>query len=376
METITQTTENQSLSFLEKALEYNGFGALVPNLKQNIQHQRDRFTLHASDREPDKQGQSLKYELNFSSKDDKYYWNTTKATLVSPDPNKNGRQHTFFAGKYSANQNQMKQLLSGASVFRNKLENSETKKVYSAWQKIHFNEETNKYGDHPLKNYYENNGPRIDGALAKYNDMLVMTNSQRANAIELWKKGDPAILHVTFKEDGFMRQEKAVVFFDAQYKDLTIVRPNGEVLEKDYNNKRGENIVAVDASPRDTAQENTTKNTPAQRDGQGQDNTKAVPSPENGPTSPKDGSLPMPGNSQPQGQGQASGNDSKAGIDTPLTDQHQGQTNQPSATTGSSQSEASLSAKEEAKNTKRETPEVKQEDRQSKSDKRGVRHGR
>jgi hypothetical protein len=321
METANQT-ENKNLNSLLKALDYNGFGALSEKLIENINRQRDEFKLYAADKQPDARGQSLSYELNFRANDEgKYYWNTTKATLSSPDPLTNGRSHSFYAGMYAANQQQMKTLLNGASLFRNKLSNGEGK-IYSAWQKIHFSEKTDQYGNHPLRNYYENNGPRVDGALAKWNDTLSMTNGQRAIAIEQFKKGEPTVLTVNVKENNTVKQEKAVVFFDAQYKDLLIVRPDGEVLERKRNS--GENIVAVE---------------PQREPAQGNSASQILPQENGGKVNGQQNAMPKPDNSK---------------------------------TLESKQSTvASDAVKEQAK-----TIEVTLEDRQSKSEKRGVRPGR
>lgn len=313
METANQTTENKNVNGLLKALVYNGFGALGDKMVENINRQRDQFTLYAADKEPDTKGRHLSYELNFGSKDGKYYWNTIKATLSSPDPLTNGRQHSFFAGKYLANQEQMKTLLGGTSLFRNRLETADGK-LYTAWQKIHFNEKQDQYGNHPLRNYYENNGPRIDDALAKWNDVLSMNSAQRALAMEQWKKGEAAVLTINVKENNAVKQEKAVVFFDAQFKDLMIIRSSGEVLEKDKN--RSANIMVVEPPSREPSQ-----------------GSSIVASP-------------------------------------PPVKENNVNGHQPAVAPENS------TAKEEMKSNKDVVPDVTLQDRQSKSEKRGVKHGR
>ncbi len=343
-----QTTGNKNVEGLLKALDYNGFGPLKDKFMENVNRQRDEFKLYATDKNPDGRGQQLSYELSFRANDEgKYYWNTTKATLSSPDPLTNGRSHSFFAGMYAASQQQMKPLLNGTSLFRNKLATAEGK-PYSAWQKIHFNEEKDKYGNHPLRNYYENNGPRVDAALAKWNDSLSMTNSQRAVAVEQFKKGEPAVLTINVKDNNAIKQEKAVVFFDAQYKDLMIVRSSGEVLERERN--RGENIVAANAPSPQPSQGSAIVSTPA---------------PTNGST------VETAQQGRPITEG-----DNKQTSNTPSIDHRQGQPSQSPLPSTDSQTTKGASSNDQARSNKIEAPTETAEDRKEKSEKRGMKHGR
>lgn len=247
MENKNQTTENKNLEYLKNSLSY-GFGDhLHKALEENIARQRDKFTLSLTGKFEN--NEQVKYDLNFSASDKgMYYWNTTRATLQSPDPNKNGRSHSFYAGKNSPNPRQMHKLLTGASVYRSRLEKQD-KSTYTAWQKINFKEEVDKYGNHPLKSYGEQNGSRIDGALAKYSDTIKFKdNEQRANAIEKWKKGEPVILNMDVKGSA----ERVVIFFDAQFKDLNIIDKNGELMRR----SKGLDVVSVDSGNSFTTQDN------------------------------------------------------------------------------------------------------------------------
>lgn len=249
MENTSQTTENKNLEYLKNSLSY-GFGDhLHKALEENMGRQRDKFTLSLTGKFENEQ---VRYDLNFSASDKgMYYWNTTKATLQSPDPAKNGRSHTFYAGRNSPHPRQMHKLLTGASVYRSKLEKQD-KSVYPAWQKILFNAEVDKYGNHPLKSYGEQNGSRIDGALAKHNDTIKFKdNEQRANAIEKWKKGEPVIHSMDIK--GTM--ERVVIFFDSQFKDLNIIDKNGELIRT----SKGLDVVSVNTVEPSTAQDDSAK---------------------------------------------------------------------------------------------------------------------
>ena len=246
--TTSPTTENKNLEYLKNALTY-GFGEhLHKALEENMARQRDKFTLSITAAYDN--NEQVRYDLNFgASEKGMYYWNTTKATLISPDPAKNGRSHSFYAGRNSPQPRQMHKLLTGASVFRSSLEKQD-KSVYQAWQKIDFKGEVDKYDNHPLRSYGEQGGSRIDAALAKYSDTIrFKDNVQRANAVERWKKGEPVIHNMDIKGT----TERVVIFFDAQFKDLNIVDKNGEVMRR----TKGLDVVSVNAVDTPPAQEDT-----------------------------------------------------------------------------------------------------------------------
>ncbi len=216
---------SQNLEFLQTNLKYFGFGdKLNEDLKKNIEAQKAEFQLkieipHFNNR--------MDYTLHFKKSDtsEMYFFNRYDAGLRNGKP-ENDKTHSFYVNKGSGiTAKEAFNLLEGRSVYKD-LVNKEGEK-YSAWVKLDF-ENTDKKGNHLLKQFSEKYGFDLEKTLSNYPIKELQYPEQKKQLINSLNKGN--VQQVSMNPEG--KESKFYIEAIPQFKNINVYDSKMHLLKR------------------------------------------------------------------------------------------------------------------------------------------------
>jgi hypothetical protein len=213
-------TKKENIEELQDRMKYSGFGeTLNKELEKQIKAGKSNIELNMT---KDLGEKKLNYELHFRKSDEgRYYYNGFDANLLKP----NGKEqsHRFYHNQ-GISAKEALNLLEGRAVFKSMF-NKEGER-YNAWLQLDMGSKDGK-GQHPVTQYHQNYGFKLDKAVEKLPVSDIEGNDQRDLLLYSLKKGNQHQVGLEGKEGKFLLEA------NPKYKTLNVFDETGKRLKKE-----------------------------------------------------------------------------------------------------------------------------------------------
>lgn len=213
-------TKKENIEELQDRMKYSGFGeTLNAELEKQIKAGKSNIELNVT---KDLGEKKLDYKLHFRKSDEgRYYYNGFDANLLKPDGKEQSQRFYHNQGisaKESLN------LLEGRAVFKSMF-NKEGER-YNAWLQLEMGSKDEK-GQHPVTQYHENYGFKLDKAVEKLPVSGIEVIDQRDLLLYSLKKGNQHQVGLEGKEGKFLLEA------NPKYKTLNVFDETGKRVKKE-----------------------------------------------------------------------------------------------------------------------------------------------
>ena len=216
--TMEQSTDLEQLNYLKNQLKYLGFGEsekLHKNLENGINSEDKKFIIQTSS---DKTLPENKVDFNIKfNKSEKggVFLNSYSATL-SNNKGENVTQNFTVSKENAFTAKEAVNLLEGRSV-KIEFDNPKTAQKETAFVKLNFAEEKNKYGNYNFQTFHQNYGVDAKQIVEKSN-LIFDKPEYKDSVIKSLEKGN--VVKVKFELEDKTIEGKAVL--NPQYKNLNL----------------------------------------------------------------------------------------------------------------------------------------------------------